>query len=183
MGNICEIAQLGDPVLRETARSIDDISSPAILRLVEDMFTTVRAANGAGIAAPQISQSERLIVICSRPSPRYPYAPHMEPAVMFNPQIDWQGSELEKDWEGCLSIPGIRALVPRSQSIRVSFQTGDGTDVQCKFDGFIARVFQHEVDHLDGIVYLDRVETSQDIVTEQEFLKKIADRSQGTENE
>ena len=177
MGKICEIAQLGDPVLRRKAREIDNITSPALRELVDDMFETVRAANGAGIAAPQISQSERLIIICSGPTPRYPYAPEMEPAVMFNPRIDWMSEKTETDWEGCLSIPGIRARVPRSTSIRVSYQGADGGNVLCEFEGFIARVFQHEVDHLDGMVYLDRVESSTDIFTEQEFLKQISGRA------
>ena len=177
MGKIREIAQLGDPVLRRKARKIDNIASPALRDLVDDLFETVRAANGAGIAAPQVSQSERLIIVCSRPTPRYPYAPEMEPTVMFNPRIDWMADETAKDWEGCLSIPGIRGKVPRSTSIQVSYQAVDGANVRCEFEGFIARVFQHEVDHLDGMVYLDRVENNADIFTEQEFLKKIAGRT------
>lgn len=177
MGTIREIAQLGDPVLRRKARAIDNITSPALRELVNDLLATVDAADGAGIAAPQVSHSERLIIICSRPTPRYPYAPQMQPAVMFNPRIDWMADETEKDWEGCLSIPGIRARVPRSTSIRVSYQDIDGADVQCEFEGFIARVLQHEVDHLDGMVYLDRLESTADIFSEQEFLKQIAERA------
>jgi len=176
MGTIQKIAQLGAPVLRRKARIIENVSSPALRALVEDMFETVRAANGAGIAAPQVSQSERLIIVCSAPNPRYPYAPEMEPTVMINPRIDWRAANIEKDWEGCLSIPGIRARVPRNTAIGVSYESLDGTATQCEFDGFIARVFQHEVDHLDGMVYLDRVESNRDIFTEQEFLREIAGR-------
>ncbi len=176
MAKIREIAQLGNPVLRKKARRIDDINSPVLQRLVDDLFLTVNAANGAGIAAPQVSHSERLIIICSKPSPRYPYAPEMEATVMFNPRIDWMSGETEKDWEGCLSIPGIRAKVPRSASIRARYQASNGKTVQCDLDGFVARVFQHEVDHLDGLVYLDRITGSKDIVTEQEFFKRIANR-------
>ena len=176
MGTIQKIAQLGDPVLRRKARAIDNISSPALRALVDDLFETVRAANGAGIAAPQVSRSDRLIIVCSRPSPRYPYAPEMEPTVMINPRIDWRNDKLEKDWEGCLSIPGIRARVPRNTSVGVSYESLDGISVQREFSGFVARVFQHEVDHLDGMVYLDRVESNRDIFTEQEFLKDIAAR-------
>jgi peptide deformylase len=180
MARVREIAQLGDPVLRRTARQVENINSPALMRLIDDMFATVNAANGAGIAAPQVSESERLIIICSGPTPRYPYAPEMVPTVMFNPQIEWRSEELEKDWEGCLSIPGIRATVPRSRSIKVSYEAIDGETAQFELDGFVARVFQHEVDHLDGIVYLDRVESNADIFTEQEFLKCIEGRlSQG----
>ncbi len=176
MATIRVIAQLGDPVLRQKARLIEDTSSPALRKLVDDLFVTVHAANGVGIAAPQVSQSERLIIVCSRPTPRYSYAPDMKPTVMFNPQIEWMSEEIEKDWEGCLSIPGIRAKVPRSSSIRANFQSRDGKTVRLNLDGFIARIFQHEVDHLEGIVYLDRVENSADIFTEQEFLKQISER-------
>ena len=183
MGKIREIAQLGDPVLRRKAREIENITSPAHRELVDDLYETVRAADGAGIAAPQVSQSERLIIICSRPTPRYPYAPEMEPTVMFNPRIDWLSEKTEVDWEGCLSIPGIRARVPRSTSIQVSYQAVDGVNAQCELEGFVARVFQHEVDHLDGMVYLDRIESSADIFTEQEFLKQISGRAPVIQND
>jgi peptide deformylase len=175
MANIRTIAQLGDPVLRQKARKIENTNSPALRKLVDDLFITVHAVNGAGIAAPQVSESERLIIVCSRPTPRYPYAPDMKPTVMFNPQIEWMSDEIEKDWEGCLSIPGIRAKVSRSSSIRANYQSREGKTVRLDLDGFIARIFQHEVDHLEGIVYLDRVENSADIFTEQEFLKQISE--------
>ena len=174
MATIREIAQLGNPVLRRKASRVSDLTSPALQALVDDMFVTVQAANGAGIAAPQVSVSERLFIVCSKPSPRYPYAPDMEPEVLLNPVIERYSEETDKDWEGCLSIPGIRAMVPRSSSIDVSWETLDGEKMEQTYDGFLARVFQHETDHLDGIVYLDRVEDNADIVTEQEFIRQLA---------
>lgn len=94
----------------------------------------------------------------------------------MNPTIVSHSDETEKDWEGCLSIPGVRALVPRWKSIEVSYQTRDGKKVTKTFESFLARIFQHELDHLDGLVFLDRLESTKDIYTEKEFQKVIAER-------
>src|SRR5690242_7759056 len=110
---IRQIAQLGRPVLRKVAAAVSDPAAPAIRALVEDMLVTVMDASGVGIAAPQVHESLSLFIVCPRPNPRYPDAPEMKPVVMMNPQILWKSDDLEKGWEGCLSIPGIRGLVPR----------------------------------------------------------------------
>jgi peptide deformylase len=130
--------------------------------------------NGVGIAAPQIGESWQVIIIASRPTARYPKAPKMPATLMVNPQFEILDASLIKDWEGCLSVPGIRALVPRYRKIKVSYQNQQGQACEMVLDDFPARVFQHEFDHLNGMVYLDRVETNTDIVAESEFFKRIA---------
>lgn len=167
------IAQLGNPILRQPAQLVDNLSDQHLQQLIDKLITTVVQENGVGIAAPQVSQSYRLFIVASRPNLRYPHAPVMEPTAMLNPKIIAHSTETVKDWEGCLSIPGIRGLVPRYQSVEVEYTNRNGQIQQKKLTDFVARIFQHEYDHLEGIVFLDRVETTQEIITEQEYLKKI----------
>ena len=174
MSKVCEIAQLGADVLRLRAKEVQDIDSPEIQSIISDMFTTLADTKGVGLAAPQISASWRMMIIASRPSERYPYAPEMEPVLMINPSFEAQSETQEKDWEGCLSIPGIRAKVPRFTQIKVTYTNTAGESVSLQLEGFVARVFQHEYDHLDGLVYLDRVENNRDIIAEEEFAKLMA---------
>jgi len=169
-----EIALLGEPVLRRIAESIDDVTSTEIQQLAAQMLFTLDGSNGVGLAAPQIFASKRIIVVASKPTLRYPYAPEMPATVMINPEFIPLSDVMQKDYEGCLSIPSIRALVPRYQSIRVMYTDLTGQRLEVNFDGFIARVFQHEYDHLNGLVYLDRVDNNQDIISEAMFLKMIA---------
>jgi peptide deformylase len=178
MAHVLEIAQLGAPVIRERATEIMDFHDPQLQTFIDDLFSTVADENGMGIAAPQVSVSKRIIILSPRPNVRYPYAPTLEPTAMLNPEITWGSSEIEKDWEGCLTVPGIRGIVPRHQTIRVRYQTRDGVTIETEYEGFLARVFQHEVDHLDGLVFLDRVESAKDLVTEVEWQKIIAQRRQ-----
>jgi peptide deformylase len=173
MTKICEIAQLGNQVLRLQAETVVDVHDVDILRIIEDMQTTLAATSGVGIAAPQISESKRIIIMASRPTPRYPSAPLMEPTVMINPGFRALSELQEKDWEGCLSIPGIRALVPRYQEIMICYTDQQGGLVEARLSGFVARIFQHEADHLEGKTYLDRVENNADIFAESEFVKLI----------
>ena len=171
--NISEIAQLGAKVLRLKAAAITDSQSTEIQQLIKTLLDTLASTQGVGIAAPQISESKQVIIIASRPSPRYPNAPLMEPTVMINPAYEALSDTTEKDWEGCLSIPGIRALVPRYKDIHITYSNEQGTLVEAKLEGFVARVFQHEFDHLEGKVYLDRVENNRDIVAESEYFKMV----------
>jgi peptide deformylase len=166
-----QIAQLGQPVLREVARMIDDPLAPLIQQLIDDMMVTVADANGVGLAAPQVFESLRLFVISSRPNPRYPHAPHMEPTAMINPELLWVSDDKVKDWEGCLSIPGLRGLVPRHARIGVRYVTREGEVREEEYAGFLARVFQHEFDHIQGIVFVDRLESSLELVTEKEYVR------------
>ena len=168
-----QIAQLGHPVLREPVHAIADPEDPAVQSLIEDMLATVAEANGVGIAAPQVYEPLALFIIAARPTPRYPDAPATEPVAMLNPELVWSGEEMEQGWEGCLSIPGIRGLVPRHRSIRVRYVTRFGELREEEYEGFLARVFQHEFDHLNGVVFLDRAD-SRDLVTEKEYLRLIS---------
>lgn len=170
-----EIALLGEPVLRQIAQPIDDVTHPEVQELAEKMLFTLEGSNGVGLAAPQIFESKRIIVVASKPTKRYPYAPQMPATVMINPEFIPLSDVMEKDYEGCLSIPSIRALVPRYQFIRVTYTDLTVQRLEVDFEGFIARVFQHEYDHLNGLVYLDRVDSNQDIISESIFLKRIAD--------
>ncbi|MGR9054053.1 MAG: peptide deformylase [Gammaproteobacteria bacterium] len=174
---IREIVQLGAQVLRLIAEPVGDVSDPQIAEIAKTLFATLADSQGVGLAAPQIGESVRMIVVGSRPTARYPYAPQMQPTLMINPQFEALSDEKEKDWEGCLSIPGIRALVPRFKKIAVNYSDAKGNAQHARFAGFVARVFQHEYDHLDGLVYLDRVETNRDIISEQEFLKLVEKQS------
>jgi peptide deformylase len=171
MANPYEIAQLGAKVLRQHAELVDQVDSSNIQQIIKAMQTALAATEGVGLAAPQISQLKRIIIIASRPSSRYPNAPLMSPTIMINPVFEALSDEKEKDWEGCLSIPGIRALVPRYKAIQVQYNDEQGCAIEQKLEGFVARVFQHEADHLEGKVYLDRVENSADIISESEYLK------------
>ncbi|GAW86752.1 peptide deformylase [Bathymodiolus platifrons methanotrophic gill symbiont] len=172
MSQVREIAQLGAEVLRLQAKEVKNMHADEMQLIADDMFTTLADTNGVGIAAPQISASWRMMILASRPSERYPQAPEMDPTLMINPSFEPLSETQEKDWEGCLSIPGIRAKVPRYTQIKVSYTDTLGKLVEQTLDGFVARVFQHEYDHLDGLVYLDRVENNRDIISEQEFAKE-----------
>lgn len=172
MANPSVIAQLGASVLREQAKPVADITAPDIQETIAAMQATLAGTQGVGLAAPQISVSLRIIIVASRPTPRYPHAPMMEPTVMINPSYRPCSQAQEKGWEGCLSIPSIRALVPRYQVIAVSYTSQQGEAITTKLDGFVARVFQHEFDHLDGIVYLDRVDDNRDIFSETEYFRQ-----------
>lgn len=166
-----QIAQLGHAVLRTPARPVELPASNTLRAFVEDLMATMLDSDGVGIAAPQVYESLQIFIVASRPNPRYPDAPTMEPEIVVNPEIVWLSDEVVKGWEGCLSIPGIRGHVPRPRQIRARYQTLDGVEVERDFEDFVARVFQHEDDHLRGIVFLDRLESNRDIITEREFHK------------
>jgi peptide deformylase len=169
-----QIAQLGHPVLRTPALPVDLPATSEIWSLVDDMLATLREADGVGIAAPQVHESRAIFILASRPNPRYPDAPSMDPEVVINPEIHDRSPELVKGWEGCLSIPGIRGEVPRHRWIRVRYHGLEGTPVERELTDFVARVFQHEFDHLRGIVFLDRLESVRDVVSEKEYQRRIA---------
>ncbi len=168
---IGEIAQLGANVLRLKAQVVADSLSDETRQLIATLQDTLATTQGVGIAAPQIGVSKQVIIIASRPTLRYPSAPLMEPTVMINPAFQPLSDTKEKDWEGCLSIPGIRALVPRYKEIGISYTDQQGEFVTTRLEGFVARVFQHEFDHLEGVVYLDRVDNNRDIFAESEYFK------------
>lgn len=171
MAILRQIAQLGQPVLREPTNNIEDFQDPAIQGLIDDMIVTVDDAGGVGLAAPQVFQSLSLFIVASRPNLRYPQAPRGEPTAMINPELLWGSDEKESGWEGCLSIPGIRGMVPRHKRIGVRYLNRHGELREIDMEGFLARIFQHEFDHIHGVVFLDRIEDNKDIVTEKEYLR------------
>ncbi|GAB1540244.1 peptide deformylase [Scytonema sp. NUACC21] len=173
MSEILPIIQLGDPILRQKASFIDNIHDERIQKLIDDLIETVARANGVGIAAPQVAEKLRLFIVASRPNPRYPHAPEMAPTAMINPKIIAHSTEIVKGWEGCLCVPGIRGLVPRYQAIEVEYTDRTGKLHRQELTDFVARIFQHEYDHLDGVIFLDRLESTLDIITEQEYQKQI----------
>lgn len=173
MAEIIQIAQLGNPILRQQAQLVDNVRDESLQQLIDALVATAQAFNGVGIAAPQVSESYRLFIVASRPNPRYPNAPEMEPTAMINPRIMAHSTEVVKGWEGCLSLPGIRGLVPRYQAIEVEYTCRDNQLHRRELTDFVARIFQHEYDHLDGMVFLDRVESTHDLITEQEYQQRI----------
>jgi peptide deformylase len=168
-----QIAQLGQPVLRTVAGKVVDPGRPAVQALIEDMLVTVADANGVGIAAPQLFEPLSLFIVSSNPNPRYPQAPQMEPTAMINPEILWVSDEKETGWEGCLSIPGLRGLVSRHRRIGVRYLNRAGEVREEEYADFLARVFQHEFDHVQGVVFIDRVESTRDLVTEKEYFRAL----------
>lgn len=168
-----QILELGNPELRLLSQPIEDVTSDRVQTLIDRLLVAVKESNGVGIAAPQMGEQVRLFIVASRPNPRYPYAPEMEPTAMINPRIVSHSNETEKGWEGCLSVPGIRGLVPRYTAIEVEYTGRDGILYRQTLTDFVARIFQHELDHLDGKVFLDRVESTHDLMTEQEFHNRV----------
>ncbi|MDY7020434.1 MAG: peptide deformylase [Cyanobacteriota bacterium] len=173
MVDILRVAQLGDEMLRRQAQPVRDIADRRIQTLIDNLIATALKANGVGIAAPQISQSDRLFIVASRPNLRYPQAPKMKPTAMINPKIISYSSEQVKGWEGCLSVPGVRGLVPRYQSVKVEYLDRQGQQQRQQLTNFVARIFQHEYDHLEGIVFVDRVEDKQDLISEAEYQAQL----------
>jgi peptide deformylase len=165
------IYQLGSPALRKIAERINDVGDREIQQLIDEMLITLQESKGVGLAAPQIGRSLQLVIIASHPNERYPNAPQMEATAMINPQIISHSAEIEKDWEGCLSVPMIRGLVPRYREIEVEYTDRQGDRQTTKLTDFVARIFQHEYDHLQGKFFLDRVETNLDLVSEPEYYK------------
>jgi peptide deformylase len=168
------IIHQGNPILNQKSLPVDNIHDPQVQLLISELINTTITANGVGIAAPQISESLRLFIVASHPSPRYPDAPIMEPTAMINPQILTHSEEVVKGWEGCLSVPNIRGLVPRYKWITVEYTDIHGEIQQRQITDFIARIFQHEYDHLEGILFVSRVESKDDLFSEAEYQKFIS---------
>ena len=152
-----EILKMGDARLLRVAQPVREFGTPELRELVDDMFETMKAAQGAGLAAPQIGVDLRLVIFGYERNVRYPDAPPVPPTVLLNPEIEPLGPELEEGWEGCLSVPGLRGVVPRLARIRYRGFDLEGRAIEREADGFHARVVQHECDHLDGVLYPMRV--------------------------
>lgn len=173
MAILRQIAQLGQPVLRRVADVVADPADLKVQAIIDDMLATVAEVSGAGLAAPQIFESLALFVVTSAPSSRYPDAPYRDPMIVINPEIVRASDEMESGWEGCLSIPGLRGLVPRHSRIAVRYLDRRGETCEDELDGFVARVFQHEYDHLRGALFIDRIASTLDLVTDKEYFRLL----------
>lgn len=174
-----EIAQIGDPILRDVARGVGNVLDAEIKELVANMIYTSKQAGGVGISAPQVRRSIRLFIISSEPNPRYPDAPRVNPIAIFNPRNFLGSTERIDGWEGCLSVPGIMGIVPRHKWINVTYTNQDGQEVVTTFEGLLARVFQHELDHIDGITFLERADP-RSLSTREELLKNLKSQAKSS---
>ena len=152
-----EILKMGDARLLRVAEPITEFGTPTLMALIADMFETMEAAQGVGLAAPQIGVDLQLVVFGFRHSERYPNAPEVPQTILLNPVIEALGTEEEDGWEGCLSVPGMRGVVPRMKRIRYRGQDPNGNLIEREAEDFHARVVQHECDHLIGKLYPMRI--------------------------
>jgi len=148
---------MGDPRLLQVARPVARFNTPELRVLIDDMFDTMDHANGAGLAAPQIGVDLQVVIFGFDRNPRYPDAPHVPKTVLINPVLEPLTDETEDGWEGCLSVPGLRGVVPRFTKLRYTGFDMNGDPIDRIAEGFHARVVQHECDHLQGILYPMRV--------------------------
>jgi peptide deformylase len=156
---ILKVARLGHPVLRKVAAPIPprEIRSPEVQRLIDDMVETMREYNGAGLAANQVHVLKQVCVIEVNGNPRYPEAPNVPLTILINPVVTPLAAEMDEGWEGCLSVPDMRGMVPRYTAVRLEAYDRMGKKLDVVAKEFFARVIQHETDHLNGIVYVDRM--------------------------
>jgi len=167
-----EIVEIGHPVLRERAREVtaEQLSSEEVQGLIDDMIETMRAANGAGLAANQVAETLRIAVAEVRPgNPRYPYKPPIPLTVMVNPLIEPLDAEIAEINEGCLSVPNLRGEVPRHVNVRLRYLDREGAEHEEIKRGLTAGTFQHELDHLDGTLFVDRVTDPRTLTTWDQF--------------
>lgn len=157
------VLKMGHPLLMQVAARVERLDSRELADLVADMNDTMRAMNGAGLAAPQIGVSLRVVIFEVQHNPRYPQAEAVPYTVLVNPELTPLGDEMEDGWEGCLSVPGLRGRVPRYRHLRYRGHDAEGFAVDRTVSGFHARVVQHEVDHLDGILYPMRLRDLRDL--------------------
>ena len=168
---------MGDPRLLQRSMEVDPIDDLLLAELLDDMWDTMAAENGAGLAAPQIGIMQRVVIFGYEDNPRYPEAPAIPETVLINPLIEALDETMEDDWEGCLSVPGLRGIVPRYRRIRYRGFDQFGNQIDREVSDFHARVVQHECDHLDGILYPQRIRDMRsfgytDTLNEHEILQQ-----------
>jgi len=151
------VLRMGEKSLLERSIEVEEFATPELDQLITDMWDTMEAENGAGLAAPQIGVNIRVVIFGYEENPRYPEAPPIPQTILINPVIETLTDQMEQGWEGCLSVPGMRGVVPRHTEIRYTGFDPDGNPVDRLASGFHARVVQHECDHLDGILYPSRI--------------------------
>jgi peptide deformylase len=166
-----EIVQVGHPVLRAPAREVqpEELATPELQRLCTDLVETMRAAQGAGIAAPQVGESLRVFAVEVRDNERYPYKPRLDLRVLVNPVVRPLSDEAYMSYEGCLSVPDLRGLLPRHVEVEVAYLDQEGVAQLERFGGLSAGTMQHELDHLDGVLFLDRVDDPSTLCTWEMF--------------
>jgi peptide deformylase len=171
--SLLKVARMGHPVLRARAREIEraELKQGSMQKLIDDMIDTMHEYHGVGLAAPQIHESLRIFVAAIAPESDDPLSPDDEPMVFINPVITPAGPEIVEDWEGCLSIPDIRGMVPRFTEITVSALDRHGKAVELVLKNFPARVAQHETDHLDGVLFFDRMTSMQSLTFLDEYTR------------
>ncbi len=176
--SILKVARLGHPVLRKVTEplSLDRLRSEATQKFIDDMVETMREYDGVGLAADQVHQSMALAVVEANNNPRYPQKPAIPLTVLANPTVTPLTDEVEQDWEGCLSIPDLRGRVPRFKTVQVEAWDRHGEELCFVASGFHARVIQHEWDHLNGKVYLDRMSDLSSLCFLTEFARYWIDR-------
>ena len=166
---VLPILRIGDPRLREISKPVEVFDTPELHELIEDMFETMAAADGAGLAAPQVGILRRIMIFGVDHNPRYPEVEAVPTTVLINPEFSVVSEDIEGFWEGCLSVPGMRGYVERPGKIRYQGFDQFGKPVERAAEGFHATVFQHEYDHLDGILYTDRLVDSKKFGFAQEL--------------
>jgi peptide deformylase len=171
--SILKVTRLGHPVLRKITEQVplQELQSPAMQKFIDDMIETMKEYDGVGLAADQVFESKQVAVLEVADNPRYPNKPAIPLTVLVNPEIMPLSEEMEEDWEGCLSIPDLRGLVPRFKTIRVQALDRNGSALDFVAKDFHARVIQHEFDHLNGKVYLDRMRDLMTLTFLQEFTR------------
>ena len=171
--SILKVTRLGHPVLRKVTEKVSavDLKSAATQQFIDDMIVTMKEYDGVGLAADQVFASKQIAVLEVAENPRYPDKPKVPMTVLVNPQITPLSDETEEDWEGCLSIPDLRGRVPRYKSIHVQALDRNGKKLNFEAHDFHARVIQHEFDHLNGKVYLDRMKDFTTLTCLQEFTR------------
>lgn len=167
--NPLELLPRDDGRLALRARTAEDFADADFQRFIDDLIRCGEENLGVGIAAPQVGRSVRLFIMAPKPGPRYPDAPLVEPFAVINPEILRLHGEVQKGWEGCLSVPGYRGIVPRFEHVDATWQDRHGHRQSATFSGFLARIFQHEFDHLEGILYPRRMEEGDPLLTLEEF--------------
>jgi len=168
-----QVAQVGHPVLRQPTREVgrEELATPEIQGFIDDLIETMREANGAGLAANQVYRSVRVCVIEVNDNPRYPYKPNVPLTVLVNPRLTPIGDETFENFEGCLSVPNLRGVVVRHAVLRVQAIDRHGNPIDQTVRGITAGTFAHECDHLDGKLFLDRVEDTRTLCTWKEFAR------------
>ncbi len=170
-----DIALVGEPILREPARQVtqNEFIQPELAQFVKALLQTMQKANGIGIAGPQVFDPRAIMIIASRANPRYPNAPDMQPEVMINPKVTAHSAKTCWEWEGCLSVPALRGYIERAEWVEVDYQSVAGLHKSVKYEGFLARIFLHEYDHLIGKTWLDHISDSKHIMANQVWMKQF----------